>query len=379
MSVDSRPLVMHIIFALGTGGMENGMVNIINRMPVDRYRHMIVCLTEKTSFAKRLERDDVDVIELKKPPGNDWRTYLKVWRLLWKYKPDILHTRNLSTLDLQLLGWLSPKCASVHGEHGRDIFDLDGQNRKYNMLRKVMRRFIRRYIAVSKDLEQWLIKTVGVKPNRVHQIYNGVDHDRFNASVENSIDLPLSFQDERYCVIGTVGRLAEVKDQATLIKAFAKAINGRPQDDLRLMLVGDGPLRSTLEALANELSLGDKVWFAGDRSDVPALMSHMHVFVLPSLAEGISNTILEAMSSGLPVIATDTGGNPELVKPGLNGALCPVGDDQALANELLNWVDDEKQRQTTGIAAQKWVRQNFDWSQTVNHYIMVYDTLLKRI
>jgi sugar transferase (PEP-CTERM/EpsH1 system associated) len=378
MSADSRPLVMHIIYALGTGGMENGMINIINRMPKERYRHMIVCLTEKTPFAKRLESDDIEIIELHKRPGNDWRTYLKIWKLLWRYRPDILHTRNLSTVDLQLLGWLSPNCASVHGEHGRDIFDLDGQNRKYNLLRKTMRRFIKRYIAVSKDLEQWLITTVGVNPNRVHQIYNGVDHARFNAVSPVPEGIPAGFLNDDVCVIGTVGRLAAVKDQVSLIKAFAALRASRPERVVKLMLVGDGPLRAELENCVSEHQLHEDVWLAGDRSDVPDLMAQMDLFVLPSLVEGISNTILEAMSSGLPVIATQTGGNPELVKDEFNGQLFPVGDVDALAKALEDWIDHPAKRVSTGAAAQQWVRQNFDWSQTVNHYIMVYDTLLKR-
>ncbi len=173
------PLVAHIIYALGTGGLENGLVNIINRSPPGRYRHAIICLTTAEAFAGRLTVPDVEVIELHKRPGHDPAIYLRLWRTLRRLRPAIVHTRNLAALETQVLGLLFPGCKRVHGEHGRDVSDLDGSNRKYQWLRRLLSPLIHRYIAVSQDLAQWLVSTVRIAPGKVAQIYNGVDHSRF--------------------------------------------------------------------------------------------------------------------------------------------------------------------------------------------------------
>jgi len=214
------PLVVHIIHALGTGGLENGLVNIINRAPPERYRHAIVCLTEAGEFARRITAPGVRVIELHKRPGHDLGLYWRVWKTLRELRPAIVHTRNLATLEMQFVAALMPGVKRVHGEHGRDVFDLDGTNRKYNLLRKAAKRIVQRYIAVSKDLERWLIETVGVPAARVRQIYNGVDQQRFRPrSGERPGVLPPGFLPADALVAGTVGRLAEVKDQLSLLRA----------------------------------------------------------------------------------------------------------------------------------------------------------------
>ena len=134
------PLVVHIIHELGTGGLENGLVNIINRSPPGRYRHAIVCLTRAGEFATRISAPDVQVIELHKRPGHDFGLYWRLLRALRMLRPAIVHTRNLSTLEMQFVAAVLPGVKHVHGEHGRDVFDLHGTNRKYNLLRKAARR-----------------------------------------------------------------------------------------------------------------------------------------------------------------------------------------------------------------------------------------------
>ncbi len=324
------PLVAHIIYSLSTGGLENGLVNIINRSPPGRYRHVIICLTGADEFAQRITARDVQVIELHKREGHDFRCYWRLRQLLLELSPAIIHSRNMAALEAQLCSLGMPDVKRVHGEHGREINDLDGSNWKYLILRKFMRIFVHRYIAVSKDLEHWLISRVGVRTNRVKQIYNGVDYNRFTPeSVKPLALLPTRWQElDGILVAGTVGRLTPVKDQQLLLRASAYLRSGHPElgDRLRLLIVGDGPLYPVLTQMIEHLALQDVVWLAGDRDDVPSLLQAMDVFVLPSLAEGLSNTVLEAMASGLPVIATAVGGNIELVEEGFNGSLVAVGD-----------------------------------------------------
>lgn len=378
-AADPPPLVLHLIYELGTGGLENGLVNLINRSDPARYRHAIVSLTRSGPFAERISAPGVEIVPLHKRPGHDPRAFWQVRREIRRLRPAVLHTRNLAAFEMQLVGLLSPRVKKVHGEHGRDVYDLDGTNPKYRLLRKALRPFIHRYIAVSRDLERWLVDYIGVRRDRVVQIYNGVDQERFRPrDGARPAALPAGWLPADGILIGTVGRLAEVKDQATLVRAFAALVGDSEalRERLRLVLVGDGALAGQLRALVDELGIGGQVWMPGDRDDVPALLQGMDVFVLPSLAEGISNTILEAMACALPVLATDTGGNPELVEPGHNGFLFPVGDVAALAAQLRGLVENPDEMRRLGRNARDRVRRHFDWERTVARYLAVYDEVL---
>ena len=374
------PLVVHVIHELGTGGLENGLINIINRTPVDRYRHAIVCLTKTGSFESRLTNPDVKVVSLHRRSGQDFSLYWKLWKILFRMKPAVVHTRNLSALEAQIPAFFQPGVKTVHGVHGRDVFDLEGKSKKYNLMRKMIRPLVGRYISVSQDLRRWLISVIGVPQERVVQIYNGVDQSLFMPGEKPIGVVPEGFLAGDPIVVGTVGRLAEVKDQTTLIRAFAAVSGSLSQDVLppRLIIVGDGPLRSRLEQLVAELGIDRYTWITGDRSDIPDILRLFDLFVLPSLGEGISNTILEAMATGLPIVATNVGGTPELVEHGVNGYLAESGDVDQLGSHISRLLKSKAQRKMMGQASLDLVRNRFDWKRTVDAYLGVYDELLDR-
>ncbi|MDW8324019.1 MAG: TIGR03088 family PEP-CTERM/XrtA system glycosyltransferase [Burkholderiales bacterium] len=372
------PLIAHVVYHFGTGGMENGLVNLINHLPPGRYRHAIVSLTGHTEFRRRIRSAEVGFYDLDKRPGHDLGWYRRLARLIEWLKPAIVHTRNLNALEAQFVAaWLRVP-GRVHGEHGRDVFDLEGRNWKYNLLRRAARPLVHRYIAVSRDLARWLTDTVGVNPHKLSQIYNGVDSQRFHPRAGERPDVaPAGFFAGAQCVIGSVGRLAAVKDYPSLIRAYARARDLLPQaQGLRLILVGDGPQRAHCEALIRSLGLADSVWLAGERDDIPRLMQAMDVFVLPSLGEGISNTLLEAMATGLPVIASRVGGNPELVEEGVGGSLFPAADVERLAGLLAAYATDPGRRQREGAAARARVEAEFSLERMAAAYQSVYDDLL---
>lgn len=375
------PLVAHVVHHFGTGGLENGLVNIINRTPPDRYRHAVVCLTDAGPFISRIERPDLPLVELHRAPGHDFRLYGRLWSALRSLRPSIVHTRNLAAIEGQLPAALLAGVKRVHGEHGRDVFDLAGSNRKYNLLRRMIRPLVQRYVAVSRDLELWLEKTVGVEPARIRQIYNGVASDSFTPRRgPRPLLAPVGFLSPQSVVIGTVGRLAVVKDQRTLLVAFEQLLSrdASRRATLRLVIVGDGDLRADLERESDRLGIAPLVWFAGDRQDVAELLRLFDIFVLPSLGEGISNTVLEAMATGLPVVATRVGGNPELVAEGITGMLVPAERPDLLASALSVLVDDSALRRRMGVAGRLDVRRRFDWDRCVEQYLALYDGLMGR-
>jgi sugar transferase (PEP-CTERM/EpsH1 system associated) len=375
------PLVAHVIHQLGTGGLENGLVNIVNRTPPERYRHAIVCLTDAAAFATRIEQPGVRILELRRSAGHSFALYARLWRVLRGLRPALIHSRNLAALEAQIPALLVPGARRVHGEHGRDLFDLHGQNRRYNLLRRAIRPLVQRYIAVSRDLAGWLQETVGVPRARIRQIYNGVDQRLFRPHAGPRPDLaPPGFLPPEPLVIGTVGRLAGVKDQSTLVRAFALLVRERPElaRRLRLVIVGDGPDREAIARSLVQEGVDRLTWLAGERDDVPRLMRLFDLFALPSLGEGISNTLLEAMASGLPSVATRVGGNPELVTEGENGFLVPPGDARAMARALARYCDRPALLRTQGVAGRRRAETTFNWERCVEQYLGVYDELLGR-
>ncbi len=377
--VDSRPIIAHIIFRLDVGGLENGVVNLLNNLPQDKYRHIVISLTEITHFKDRIVNREVEYISLHKHPGKDIKIYIKLYRMLKKLKPQVVHTRNLPALDAVMPAFLAGVPYIIHSEHGRDTIDIDGSNKKYRLLRRLLSPVIDRFAALSMDLENWLIKDVGIDSKKVVRICNGVDTERFSPTVTTTVaGYPAEFDDK--IVIGTVGRMEQVKDTLLLIKAFAHFIESHPQhkEKVRLVLVGNGNLFTTAEKLIEDKGIQDLVWMPGARDDVPAILHKLNIFVLPSLAEGISNTILESMASGLPVIATDVGGNRELVDDGKTGYIVPVSDSKWMADAINKYVEDDKLRQQHGENAIERVQQNFSFAAMVEKYDNLYSSVLEK-
>ncbi len=377
--MSAAPLIAHVVHHFDVGGLENGMVNLLNRIAPERYRHAVICLSGFGDYARRITNPAVEFFALNKHPGQDWSVYARLARLLARLKPALVHTRNLSALEGQFVATAVGIRARVHGEHGRDVFDLAGQSRKYNLLRRAARPLVKRYVTVSRDLERWLIETVGVPPERVTQIYNGVDTGRFRPREGARVLLgPPGFMRGDEIVIGSVGRLAAVKDFPTLIRAFFRMMRFEPalRDRLRLVIVGDGPERAKCEDLLVAKNLGRHVWLAGERDEVAEMLRGFDVFALPSLGEGISNTILEAMASGLPVVATRVGGNPELVEEGVTGALVPPGQPDVMAQALLKYAAKRERIESHGRTARLRTEVRFSMQAMVEAYLDVYDAVL---
>lgn len=373
--------IVHVVHRFDTGGMENGMVNLFNTLPPTRYRHTVIALTDYSDFRQRITGQAVDFHALNRPPGNgvDWMRAL--WQLLRTLRPSLVHTRNLAALEAQFVAAAAGIRATVHGEHGRDVYDLYGRNWKYNLLRRVARPFVSNYIAVSRDLADWLGHTVAVPPRKVHQIYNGVDSERFRprAGARPAL-LPAGFAGHDAVVFGAVGRMVEVKDFPALVEAFIEVLDARPElaAVARLVIVGEGPSRASCQARLDAAGLAHLAWLPGERHDVAELMRAFDVFVLSSKNEGISNTILEAQASGLPVVATAVGGNLELVDDGVNGVLVAPGSPRALAQAMCAYLDAPDRIATDGRAARQRAEARYSLAAMAQAYAAVYDRTLER-
>ncbi|MDP2369768.1 TIGR03088 family PEP-CTERM/XrtA system glycosyltransferase, partial [Rhodoferax sp.] len=376
-----RPLVLHVMYRFDTGGLENGVVNLINHMPADAYRHAVLALTEVTDFSQRVQRSDVEFIALHKPPGHGVWQYPKLFKLFRQLRPQIVHSRNLAALEVQAPAWAAGVPVRLHGEHGRDVGDLDGNNRTLQRVRRVYKPFVHHYVALSRDLAAYLADKVHVPQANITQAYNGVDTQRFFPAPAGPQPIAgCPFDPDKHWLVGTVGRMQTVKDQLTLARAFAQALSLAPAlaPRLRLVMIGDGPLRPAVQAELDDAGLTNLAWLPGERQDVADILRGLHAFVLPSLAEGISNTILEAMASALPVIATDVGGNADLVLHDQTGFIVAAADPHAMAQRLIELASDPARAERFGRAGRQRVQDNFSMLAMVSSYQRVYDEQLRR-
>jgi len=359
---DPKVHVAHVLHSFGTGGMEKGIATVV-RHASKGFRHSIVCLW-RSGESRKLLPPDTPVLELEKPPGNSVRFLWRLRRELRRLRPDVVHTRNWGGVDGILAARLGGLRGIVHGEHGWDMNDPNGTNPRRLRARRFLSRSVREITCVSKDIERWLVEKVRVRA-RVTQIYSGVDTERFRPGpdgheIREELGIPKGAP-----VLGTLSRLDPIKDHPTLFAAFARVRERHP--GAHLLVVGDGPEREKLEGLR-----GPGVHLLGNRLDAPRVLRAFDLFVLPSRNEGISNTILEAMATGLPVIASRVGGNPELVEEGETGRLVPAGDAEALAGALLDYLDGPEPRRAHGSAGRARTIAHFSIASMVAGYEAVW-------
>jgi sugar transferase (PEP-CTERM/EpsH1 system associated) len=378
-TVEHPRLVVHLVHQLDVGGLENGLINLIRHMPPERYRHTIVCLKDYTEFHAHIKERGVEIISLNKREGKDFGHYMRMYKTLRALQPDLIHTRNLCGFEGQLVAALAGIKMRVHGEHGRDMTDLYGKRLKYQLLRRMLRPLIGHFIAVSADLEHWLIDSVGAEPERVSQISNGVDSVQFHPRLGPPAAVgPAGFMQDNVFVIGSVGRMVDVKDYPTLVDAFLRLIaSPHPAHQrLRLLIVGDGPERAECLNMLTRAGAGHRAWLPGERTDIAQLLRAMDLFVLPSLGEGSSNTILEAMATGLPVVATAVGGNTELVQPGFTGILVPPRSPDLMAAAIADYCRIPEMGARHGMRARSQVIARHSLPAMARGYVAVYDALL---
>lgn len=379
---DPRPLIAHVVYRFDIGGLENGVVSLINHLPFERYRHAIISLTDISDYRFRILPSDVRFLSLHKSPGPGIKLFPAMWRLFRRLRPALVHTNNLAALEASLPARMAGVRACVHTEHGWDVNDLHGTYWKYRCVRRFYRPYVSRYTAVSKHLANYLVRDVGFRPSAVEQIYNGVDTEHFSPVATGSASpMPSGcpFIPGRDWLVGTVGRMETVKDQVNLARAFVHAVQLSPEARarMRLVIVGDGPKRTEVEQTLQEGGVRELAWLPGARQDIAELLRSFDVFTLPSIAEGIPYTLLEAMATGLPSVASHVGGIGELIEHGRTGLLTPPRQPEALADALLGLLHAPESAQRMGNAAREKALAHYSLQAMVQGYDRLYQSLLE--
>lgn len=350
--------VCHLSLGLSTGGLERLLVEFARLHDRSKVEPHFATLTTEGRPADDIRKVGAPVHVLSERQGRKLGQLVAVTRFLNRVRPDVVHTHNAYA---HLYGSIAARLVGcplvVHTRHGRALTG----GRAERALFRVACNLSDAVVAVSEEVGI-LCREEGCPASKVHTIWNGIDTSRFCRPDD---------------VVGsgfiTVGRLEPVKDIGTLVRAFWQVRRQRP--DVKLDIVGDGSERTALQVLAKELGLTDSVHFLGEQDDVPAILSRASVFVNCSLSEGISLSLLEAMSLGLGVIATRVGGNPEVIEDGRTGILVPPGEPVALSRAMLRLLDDAELGRL-GRAAGKCTRERFDVRRMVADYEALYSELL---
>jgi sugar transferase (PEP-CTERM/EpsH1 system associated) len=367
--------ILHAVDSLGTGGTELMSAALIQGTE-ERFQHAVCCLRGYGHDANGVADLTVPITFLGKRKGHDWGLALRIARLCRSFRPQVVHARNWGTMDAVIGARLAGVPVVIQSEHGRDLGDLDGLHRARLRVRRLLAPFIDMHVVVSVHLQRWLLERVRLRPERVRIVPNGVDATRFKPLLQRDRAREQCGYGPTDVVFGAVGRLVPVKDHATLLEAF-HAVSARHPDS-RLLVVGDGSERPALEEQVRRRGIADRVRLVGHRDDVAQWLGIMDVLVHPSLMEGMSNAVLEAMAVALPVVATAVGGTPEIVEHNRTGLLVPPSTPSALTDAMRSYCASAATRMTHGAAGRARVEAYYPLTKMIAGYSEIYREALAR-
>lgn len=358
---------MHIVLSLECGGLEKIAIELSAKLNSGTFNSCICCLDKFGELSVVAENKNVNVILVKRKPGKDLTLPFRLARAFKKRSINLVHTHNLVPL---LYGSLAAKIAGIpvviNTRHGRERKHI--HSTIWNMNNAL--------IAISKDAKNELLKWNTLPSEKVTVIYNGIDIDAYESGsqpAEAKKDLHLNPAD---FVVGTVARLSPEKDQRTLLAAFLKVAGRIP--GAKLVVVGDGILKNELTNYSRMLGIADKVRFLGFRADINKLLPAFDVFVLSSLTEGISLTLLEAMAAGIPVIATNVGGTPEIIDDGISGFLIPPNDAEEIEKKIITLFNNKELAARFSKSGRIKAKEKFSLNGMVDKYRILYKKFLDR-
>jgi len=362
--------VMHILLSLEIGGAERVATDLIKKLSGNGFTFS-VCTLDKIGVLGHELGNDVALDCVNRKKGLDFALPMRLSRRIKSFSPDIIHMHNPTSI---LYGIIAAKLAgtayTIATQHGKVL----NQTRNMEFIAKGISRFLNKTIPVSEDVAAYLKKVHKIKGDRIETIINGIDDNLFKKDKEKraAARSKLGITDE--VVFGHVARLSFEKDQKTLIEAFNKVVS--KEKKARLVIIGDGAERSRLEELTAKLKISDKVNFLGPKRDIPLFLNAFDVFVLSSLREGTSLTLLEAMATELPVVVTDVGGNSKVVAKDKTGILVVPQHPEEFSDAMLYLFRNPDTRQMMGRLGRERVVERFSLSKAAEKYAQIYKEIV---
>ena len=365
--------ILHIILSLNVGGAERMVSDFIRNDHSGTCQHVVCCLDSIGVFGEELIEQGIKVVPIARRPGKDWRLILKLAKFIRKEKVDVVHTHGetpwfYGALATKLVLTSPVKCiTTIHGYGGGDRTSVSDYK-----LWRFLARLTAKIVVVADNLRTEMVNS-GFSGQQVVTILNGVDSQLTSNSIQCRSAWGVMDSD---FVIGIVARLSPIKNHQLLFRAVkGLASQQRP---VKLLVVGDGPERLPLEKLAEELALNDQIIFCGEQPQAQEFYPLFDVFVLPSLSEGISMTLLEAQAAKVPVVASAVGGNCEIIRDGETGLLFPDGDVEGLSQQLQSLYDSNELRMMLAEKGFNRVSETFNIQGMIQHYLQIYHDIKGR-
>lgn len=369
----ARTRVLYINHSIDIGGIENLILELIRAQDPAEYEPLVCVFETKGFLEEEFRAAGAQVFVLPKRAGLDPTLPFRLAALIRRSGADLLHTHNQSSWLYAVLANLltrKPLLHTMHSSCGQD----PSRAGRWKRIEWALSLFTDKIVPVARSIADHLVMQQGVSKSRVETIHNGIKTQLFrNPGDAVRTRSRLSMAPGAF-VIGNVARLYPIKDQKTLLAAFA--LFAPKVESARLLLVGEGPLRGPLTELAERLGISSRILFLGNRRDVPELLQIMDLFVLSSLREGFPVSILEAMASGIPVIATRVDGCLEVVTDRENGLLVPPSDPETLSQAMLSCYHNRSQAIAMAAKGKAVVESNFTFDRMVGKYLANYQILV---
>jgi glycosyltransferase involved in cell wall biosynthesis len=361
----------HLVLDMELGGLQRLITQMTFAMDHDLFEVDVVCMNREGCFADQLRSRGFTVTLLQKSQQSADLWYpVRLARFLRKRKTDILQMHTGVFIFGALAGTLAFTPATVYTEHGRGVVDHPVRQAEDRIAVKL----VDRLVPVSESLDTVLVERIKAPRRKLVTIINGIATDLFSnrprpQALLEEFSLPADCR-----IIGTVARLDAVKDQIGMLKAFE--LIGDRLGDCRLIMVGDGPMRDDLEEYINGHGLQQRVIITGPRNDVPDFLNLFDLFVLSSLSEGTSISLLEAMASGLPAVVTNVGGNPAIVEHNTDGLVVEPSDPAALAEAIVKILSNPELHRTFSERCTAKVRRDYSIERMAESYCRLYLEIL---
>ncbi len=388
--------IMQIILNLDIGGAQEVVRTLVKHLASEDCKP-IVC-----TFQDGLLRQDIEALGIKVEilPARRYSVLafplfvvdmIRIWRsltrLIEKYDIDVVQTHLLRSLDflVLLLRYTTRLRAVLWTFHSANFALTEVHLSKYkwlvkpknyvhHLLYRLASRLVDGFIAVSDEVRTAMIEIIGPIQGRIVVMRNGVDVKRYGRSVDKTLVRSRLGLGADARLIAMVGTLKEVKGHRYMVEAMTSIAPQHP--DVHALFIGDGPLKRELQAQVEKVSLDTHIHFLGNRSDVPELLAASDFFALPSLWEGLSMALLEAMTTGLPIVASEVSGTVGAITPNETGLLVPPGDSQQLAEAIEQLLTNPKQAQAMGAAARRLVEIEFSAQKQADEHLALYYRLL---
>lgn len=360
--------ILHVVFSLEPGGMENGLVNVVRDLSPEEFQVHVCCLEREGAFVERLPMPR-QVHVLGKGAGFSLRAAYQLSRLLFQTKPHVIHSHNLGPLIYSgLASGMGLRCPILHGEHSL-LTPEECQPRRVRQ-RRWLYRGCRKVHAVSNELKQQLVE-LGLRASQITVLPNGVDIELFAPGDRTAARKQIGHVPGNAFVLGIVGRFGRFKRHMLLLEAFERLALHRPEIHL-LLVGGGGPEEQQVRARAQASPVSARIHFAGFQKRPTPFYQAMNLLVVPSINEGMSNAILEAMACGLPVLAHTICGNAEMITNGQDGLVADLGSVDILHDRLEQAVAGGADLDGMGRAARQTVIGRFSIAKMVEGYRQLY-------